>query len=381
MVKIDEIISNYRKQFSSPAECRFFGLCGGCSLQNLPYRQQLEVKREFLRSLFRDYLTGDLLDFEVVASKPFRYRNRMDFVCAFGKVGLREAGNYRKVVDISSCSLMQQSSEGVFKRLRELIIGNVEDYDYIRHQGYLRYIVLRQTGFTDQVMVNFVVAREENLLNDVIEEIKDRVSSINLNLNDRKAEVSFGKVFQTVKGEFIEELFDNIKLRINHHSFFQPNSEISLKLYQRIKEEVYGDLLDLYCGAGSISLFVADRVKSVVGVELSEDSVAMAEQNKRINNIENVDFFLADVKKFLSYPPKTEFDIIVVDPPRAGLTPKIIKKIVELNCPKIIYVSCNPLSLKRDLEGLKGYRLKSFQAFDMFPQTKYVESLAILEKL
>ena len=349
-------------------------------MQDLPYHQQLEVKREFLKSLFKDCLTGDLSDFEIVKSQPFHYRNRMDFVCAFGKVGLREAGNYRKVVDLSSCPLMQQTSEAVFKRLRELIINNIEDYDYLRHQGYLRYIVLRQTGFTDQLMVNFVVARKENLLNDVIVKIKDKVDSINLSLNERKAEVSFGKVLETVKGEFIEEVFDDIKLRINHNSFFQPNSEVSLKLYHRIKEEVYGDLLDLYCGAGSISLFVADKVKSVVGVELSEDSLTMAEQNKMINNIKNVDFFLADVKKFLSNPPKRDFDIVVVDPPRAGLTPKILKRIIELNCPKIIYVSCNPLSLKRDLEGLEGYRLKSFQAFDMFPQTKYVESLAILEK-
>ena len=380
MVTIDEIISHYRKRFSAPAACRFFGHCGGCSLQDIPYPRQLEAKREFLQSLFKEHLTGDMADFELVKSSPFHYRNRMDFVCAFGKVGLREAGDYRKVVDISSCPLMQQTSDEVFKRLRELIIDNIEDYDYISHHGYLRYIVLRQTGFTDQLMVNFVVARKENLLNEVVEKIKDRADSVNLCLNERRAEVSFGEVFETVNSEFIEEVFDNIKLRANHNSFLQPNSEVSLKLYQRIKEEVYGDVLDLYCGAGGISLFVAERVRSVMGVELSEDSITMAEQNKMINNIGNVDFFLADVKKFLGNPPKREFDIIIVDPPRAGLTPNIIKRLIALGCPKIIYVSCNPLSLKRDLEGLQGYRLKGFQAFDMFPQTKYIETLAILEK-
>lgn len=380
MVTIDEIIFHYRRRFSAPAECRFFGHCGGCSLQDIPYLKQLELKREFLQSLFKEHLTGELSDFELVKSSPFHYRNRMDFVCAFGKVGLREAGNYRKVVDITSCPLMQQAADEVFKRLRELIIDNIEDYDYLRHHGYLRYIVLRQTGFTDQLMVNFIVARKENLLKDVVEKIRDRADSINLILNERKAEVSSGEVFETVNRESIEEVFDHIKLRINHNSFLQPNSEVTLKLYQRIKKEVYGDLLDLYCGAGGVSLFVADRVRSVMGVELSEDSLTMAEQNKMINNIGNVDFFLADVKKFLANPPKREFDMVIVDPPRAGLIPKIIKRLLELECPKIIYVSCNPLSLKRDLEGLKGYRLKGFQAFDMFPQTKYVETLAILEK-
>ncbi len=380
MVSIDEIISHYRRRFSASAECRFFSRCGGCSLQDIPYLRQIEAKREFLTSLFKEHLTGDLSDFEVVKSMPFHYRNRMDFVCALGKVGLREAGNYRRVVDISSCPLMQHTSNEVFKRLRELIIDNIEDYDYLRHQGYLRYIVLRQTGFTDQLMVTFVVARKENLLNEVVEKIRDRADSINLCLNERRAEFSSGEVFETVNRKSIEEAFEDIKLRINHNSFLQPNSEVTLKLYQRIKDEVYGDLLDLYCGAGGISLFVADRVRSAMGVELSEDSLTMAEQNKMINNIENVDFFLADVKKFLANPPKREFDIVIVDPPRAGLTPKIINRLIELGCPKIIYISCNPLSLKRDLEDLKGYRLKSFQAFDMFPQTKYIETLAILEK-
>ncbi|MFB0519653.1 MAG: hypothetical protein ACETWC_10295, partial [Acidobacteriota bacterium] len=204
MVTIDEIISHYRKRFSAPAVCRFFDHCGGCSLQDIPYPRQLEAKREFLKSLFKEHLTGDLIDFEVVKSSPFHYRNRMDFVCAFGKVGLREAGNYRRVVDITSCPLMQQTSNEVFNRLRGLIIDNIEDYDYLRHQGYLRYIVLRQAGFTDQLMVNFIVARKENLLNEVVEKIRDRADSINLCLNERKAEVSSGEVFETVNSESIE---------------------------------------------------------------------------------------------------------------------------------------------------------------------------------
>ncbi len=370
--RIIELAEKYGGSAAPP--CPHFGSCGGCLFQDIDYSNQLLLKREHLAELLDGVIEPDA----VQASTPYRYRNRMDFVAAFGVVGLRRRGSHRHAVDIQSCDLIQEKSNDVYKRLRPLLEG-VEDYNYLIHKGYLRYVVLRQGRFTGSLMLNLVVSSRENRLAAVIDSIADRVDSLSLILNDGMADVSFGEVFETIKGGAIEERLDGVRFTIAPNSFFQSNSEIALSMYRRIREEARGSVLDLYSGVGSISLFIAGGVERVSGVESSDEAVAAAVENARLNGIENARFICADALQYLR--ENTErFTTIILDPPRSGLNPRMMKHLAALSPEIIIYMSCNPASFKNDAALLEGYRIDRFEAFDMFPQTPHVETLAVMRR-
>ncbi len=354
--------------------CEHFGQCGGCMFQDIAYENQLLLKRDYVNGLFEGIAEVD----SVQSSRPFRYRNRMDMVAAFGKKGLRKAGFYKFVVDIESCPLMQESSNEAFIDLRE-ILQEVEDYDYLKHEGYFRYIVLRQAMFTGEVMANFVVSKRENRMEKLLEPFLHRVHSSSMILSDGLADLSFGEVFQTMKCGHITEEFDGIKYRITPNSFFQSNSEIAVQMYRRLKEHVQGKTLDLYSGVGSISLFVADAASHVTGVEVVKEAVETSYINKTINDIDNVDFICADALDYMKEHSE-DFDSLILDPPRSGMHPKMIKQIRDMKLDKIIYMSCNPATCRDDIKALEDYRVESLEAFDMFPQTPHVESIAILRR-
>lgn len=354
--------------------CSHFEKCGGCMFQDISYENQLLLKQEYLNSLLSEITSVG----PVYAAEPFNYRSRMDMVTAFGKIGLREEGSYRFVVDITECPIMQRSMEDRYKITRSLL-GAVEGYDYLKHQGYLRYIVLRQARFTGETMVNFVTANDENRLSDAFERLNDSVDSMSQILSPGLADLSYGEVISDIKKGYIEEDFDGIRYRIGPNSFFQSNSLIAREMYRRIKEHVKGRVLDLYSGVGSISLFVAKNAESVTGVELSLESTLSAETNREINNIKNVSFIHADAKEHLKANTNA-YDTLIMDPPRTGIHPKMLKHIQAMNPEKIIYMSCNPATFKDDAAGLDGYGLTSFEAFDMFPQTPHVETLAVFDR-
>ena len=355
-------------------KCFYFGRCGGCMFQDIAYENQLLLKKEYLNTLLEGITEID----EVAPSIPYFYRNRMDMVTAFGKTGLRQRGNFRNVVDIGSCEIMQEKSNYAFGKVRELLQG-IEDYNYLSHEGYLRYTVIRQGMFTGEVMCNFVIAKDENRLQKVIEGISDEVDSISLIFHDGLADLSFGDIHETIKKGYIEEKFDSIKYQITPNSFFQSNSHIALSMYRRIREEVQGRVLDLYSGVGSISLFVADKAEKVTGIEIVEEAVKGADINKAINEIDNVEFICADARPYLRELNDT-FDTLLLDPPRSGMHPKMLKYINASGPEKIVYMSCNPATFKNDIIGLENYKLRSFDAFDMFPQTPHIETLAVLDR-
>jgi tRNA (uracil-5-)-methyltransferase len=367
--KFIELAREYRG--SADPVCSHFGECGGCQFQDISYDNQLVLKKKYLNSIFEGF------EIETVrGGGPFRYRNRMDFVAAFGKIGLRRAGSFRHVVDIASCAIMQERSDEAYKTARKFMSG-IEDYDYLRHEGYLRYIVLRQARFTGQLMLNFVAAKRENRLENVIRETIGIADSMSIILSDGMADLSYGEVIEDIKAGFIEENFDGIRFRMAPNSFFQSNSEISAVIYKKIKEECGGRVLDLYSGVGSISLYIAGNAESVTGVEVLKEAVDMANVNREINSIGNADFVCADALEFIK-DAGGRFDTVILDPPRSGMNPKVIRYLREISPEKIIYLSCNPDAFKNDLQGLENYSMRSIEAFDMFPQTPHIETLAVL---
>lgn len=366
------LAAKYRKGDTVPP-CRHFGECGGCLFQDIAYGDQLKLKLDYLNELF----AGAAEVRDIVPSPPLGYRNRMDYVTAFGRLGLRRAGRYRHVVDIESCEILQGKSRAHFAALRPLLSG-VEDYDYVTHRGYLRYAVFRQGYFTGECMINLVIAREEDRLSPVLAPLVDAADSVSLLLSDGLADLSYGRVFRTIKGGSIAEEFDGVKFRITPNSFFQSNSPVARELYRKIRDAIAGGrVLDLYSGVGSISLYIASRAERVTGVEISAEAVDAARENMRDNGVSSADFVCADARDFLA-EQGAGYDTVVLDPPRAGTHPKMIRRLNELRPRKIVYVSCNPSSFRQDLEALEGYRLDSITAFDMFPQTPHVETLAVL---
>lgn len=368
---IEQIAEQYRG--SAVPECPYFGECGGCMFQDLSYENQLLVKRDYLRKLFEDSVEVK----EVIGDRPFAYRNRMDFVCAFGKRGLRERGFFKHVVDLERCAIMQDNSNTFWSGLREHL-ADIEDHDYVKHNGYLRYVVLRQAAFTGEVMCNFVTSSHEEKLGHALEYALEYAQSVSQVISPGLADVSFGEV-RDIKNGFITEHFDSIKYRITPNSFFQSNSRVALKMYTRIAEFAEGRTLDLYCGVGTISLFAAQKCESVTGVELLEEAVVAARENMALNEITNCSFVAADARAYMK-ANTGKFDTLIVDPPRSGMHPKMIRAIEELAPPKIVYMSCNPSIFKLELPQLSSYRLELFEAHDMFPQTPHVEAIAVLKR-
>ena len=367
-----ELAENYASM-EKPA-CAHFPECGGCLLQNVPYPDQLLLKRDYLRLLLEDVAPVE----RVIGEEPYRYRNRMDFVTAFGKIGLRKAGSFRHVVDIKSCAITQERSNSLLKAIRPFL-REVEDFNYLNHTGYLRYVVLRQGYYTGQTMLNFVISRRENLLQPCLDTALSGADSVSLILSEGKADLSYGEIMETLKGGSIEARFDDITFRYGPNSFFQSNSSVSLALYRKIREEVKGRVLDLYSGVGSISLFVAGKAESVTGVEIVPEAVEMAGRNRELNGTGNAGFRCADALDFLK-EDTGRYDTFILDPPRSGMHPKVLREIRRLAPEKILYLSCNPASFREDRLGLEEYNLESFEAHDMFPQTSHVETLAVLKR-
>jgi len=369
---ITQLAERYRGEGAQPL-CPHFGQCGGCLVQDIPYEAQCLIKRDMVNEILQGVAAVDA----VRPSAPYRYRSRMDMVTAFGKCGLRRGGSYRVVVDVESCSIMREKSDALFRHVRSLI-QEVEGYDYLRHQGYLRYVVIREATFTGQVMVNFVTAVQENRLAPVIEAICPEADSVSLIHSGGMADLSYGGIFETIKAGHIEESFDGILYRITPNSFFQSNAGIAIEMYRKIRDGARGRVLDLCAGVGSISLFIAGSVDRVTGVEMNPEAVETARMNAEINGITNAEFVCSEARDFLRSGPGG-YDTIVLDPPRTGMTRDAMERIDAMKTERIIYMSCNPATFRDDVASLRNYRVESLEAYDMFPQTPHVELLGTLK--
>lgn len=357
--------------------CPYFGRCGGCSWQGLKYEAQLKHKEALVRTLF-----GDCRPI-IPSPDIYYYRNRMDY--AFGPdrtLGLK-AGRY-KVIDLEKCLLMSEASNEVMQAIKRFAAASgLPVYEFKR--GLLRHLVIREGKNVNNLVVNILTSDQgEFPLPTLWAELKDRVAGLTWAVNRSLADRSFGDVLQTLGRDHYEEVLGGLKFNVPVQSFFQTNikaaENILTTVQGLIKADGNGTLLDLYSGTGSIGLSLAGSVGKVIGLEENKEAVELSRSNAQLNGIKNFSASLGRVEDVLpSYREKA--DLIVVDPPRPGLHKKVLEKLGALKARQIIYVSCNPLTQRNDVEALKafGYKIGVCQPLDLFPHTPHLENVIALQ--
>ena len=379
------------------APCPYFGRCGGCRLQHLSYPLQLAFKAKQVRDCLERI--GGLGEFAMrpilAAPDPYGYRNKMEFTVAPGPViGLHQADRYDVVLDIERCLLQSDTLNRLLGELRrETTARALSVYDQASGEGLLRFVSLREGRRTGEVMVNIVATTPDiEALGALAERLAARMpatASVVLNVNAKKASVAVGTEEHLLVGrDHIRESLGGLAFQVSANSFFQTNTAQAERLFAVVEEacalEGGETVLDLYSGTGAISLLLARRCRRVYGVEVAEAAVADAVRNARENGIENCTFLSGEVRHVLPTLTRdgVSAEVVVADPPRAGFHPKALHALAALAPARLVYVSCNPSTLARDLADLcrQGYRLEWVQPVDMFPQTPHIEAVARLAR-
>lgn len=408
--KLTELIKPSERR--TQPRCEHFGTCNGCKMQNLRYDAQLEIKKQQVINAFER--VGGFSNIEipdVLGCKDiYFYRNKLEFSFSnnrwLGEEDMKEGATDKsfalgyhmpkfvdKVLDIENCYLQSETSNQILNSTREFFKKRKASiYSFRTHEGYLRYLVVRNSSGTDDMMVNLITSNEdESLINAYAECLKEKMPAVTTLTNTiatTKAQAAIGDYFKTIFGKgFIEEQLDRYKFNITPNAFFQTNSRQAKVLFETAAAfaEFNGNenVLDLYCGSGAISIYVSGHVKSVTGVESNKEAVESAKENTDLNSVQNCEFITYDVKDYLKLLIDTNdkrYDVIILDPPRSGIHPKAADYLLELEPKKIIYVSCNPVTQARDLKVLSGkYEITKIQPVDMFPQTMHVENVVRLD--
>lgn len=382
--------------------CSHYALCGGCTYQTMRHEEELRLKeRQVKRLLENAGICVQSWEGIVPAPSETGYRNKCEF--SFGDeekdgdlaLGMRKRMSYYEVVTLKDCNIVDADYlriiEGTLQFFQE---RRVPFYHKARHDGSLRHLVVRKGAATGEILINLVTSSEVPFS---VEEFKDMLLGLELDgsvcgilhsVNDGLADVVKSDEMRLLYGRdfFMEKLFD-LKFKVSVYSFFQTNSAGAEKLYSIVKEFA-GDVadktvFDLYCGTGTIGQIMAEAgSKKVLGIELIEEAVVAANENAKRNHLENCTFLAGDVLKMVDELEERP-DLIIVDPPRDGIHPKAIGKIIAFGAPEIVYVSCKPTSLARDLEIFQqeGYQVERVKLMDMFPRTVHVETVCLLSKL
>jgi 23S rRNA (uracil1939-C5)-methyltransferase len=378
------------------APCPYFGRCGGCRLQHLAYPAQLAFKEKQVRDCLMRL--GGLPPFELRPILPtpeaYGYRNKMEFTVAGSPVtvGLHAAERYDVVLDIERCLLQSDAMNALLDEFRgQARARGLSAWDQQSERGLLRFVTLREGRRTGQAMVNVVAAAPDvEALVPMAEALRARVpttASVLLNVNDRKASVAVGTEEHLLLGrDHITESMDGVVFQVSANSFFQTNTVQAERLFAIVADACALDgseiVMDLYSGTGAISLLLARRARHVYGIELAPAAVADAVRNARANGIENATFLAGEVRHVLPTLVRdgVRATVVVADPPRAGFHPKALSALAALGPARLVYVSCNPATLARDVGDLvrHGYRLEWVQPVDMFPQTPHIEAVARL---
>lgn len=373
-------------------ECKHFGECGGCEFQDIEYSFQAAAKRDVLIKLIQQKGLSDNIDtshIDLVASpKPLGYRQRMDYVYAFNKAGLRKRNSHKWVIDLEECPLLGEIPFKAFQRAKELAEEKkLLSYNYLSHKGFLRYFVIRRTRL-GEVLLSIVTKSDENkeAINNIAETIINEglATSVHWLLQESMSDVSFGESIKYWGQEYIREDYLGKIFYIAPNTFFQANPDVAEKAYTKIKEQVIASkpklVIDTYSGTGIIAQLIAENVKEVIAVENIEENLKIAAANLANNKIHNVELTEDDAFKYLASFNKNP-EHIVVNPPRVGLEEKACNEICRIAPGVISYMSCNPLTLLNDLEILLGmYTVEECTVYDMFPQTKHWETLVLLKK-
>ena len=381
------------------APCRHFGVCGGCRFQDLGYEAQIAAKEQQVRdALVRiGRIAEPPLEPIVPAASQYGYRNKLEYSFTQGEdgvdLGFHRAGRWDEVIGIEECLLTTELGNAVRLAVREWAREEkLEPYSQETGSGYLRHLVYREGRNTGQALVLLVTAPGERFepgyFVDVLRRFPE-VRSVHWAVNDTPAERTNLPTELLWGEDAIEEELLGLRFRIRPGAFFQTNTEMAGRLYELARgyAALGGDenVFDLYCGTGTIGLALAGSARAVWGVEISEESVACAIENAELNGIENARFFAGNVGQSLEELQEHSGrpDVVVVDPPRAGLAGKALRRTGELQAQRIVYVSCNPTTLASDVQVLRdefGYGLTRTRPVDMFPHTPHVESVSLLER-
>jgi 23S rRNA (uracil1939-C5)-methyltransferase len=408
--KVVEIIkpSPYRTE----VKCSHFGICGGCKWQNLQYKQQLYYKQ---KQVFDAFTRIGKLSFPEIlpiigSQQIYYYRNKMEFAFSSkmwlteeqinskesfqnrNALGFHLPGMFDKILDIQQCFLQQEPSNEIRNFVKQYCEeNNYTFFDNRQQTGLMRSIIIRNSSIGEWMVILMFYADEkekrENLLNAIADrfpQITSLMYIINSKNNDSYADLDV-HLFKG-KDHMIEEM-EGLKFKVGPKSFYQTNSNQAYELYKVVREfaSLEGNELvfDLYTGTGTIANFVAKKAKKVVGIEYVAEAIEDAKVNSNINNITNTEFFAGDMKNVLTFEFVEKHgkpDVVITDPPRAGMHESVVKCLLEIQASKIVYVSCNPATQARDLQMLsEKYKITKVQPVDMFPQTHHVENVALLE--
>jgi 23S rRNA (uracil-5-)-methyltransferase RumA len=411
--KVEARVSRKRKGYieakivniveKSPIEteegCPHFGICGGCTYQSLSYENELKLKEKQIKALFEQEELD--INFLGIEKNPVvnGYRNKMEYT--FGDeekdgplaLGLHRKGRFYEIVNVESCNIVDKDFTNILTTVlnyfREL---NTSYYNKRSHTGFLRHLVVRKALSTGEILINLVTSSQEELdkegfvdrLNNL--SIMGKITGIIHTTNDGLSDVVKADKMEILYGrDYIVEEILGLRFQISPFSFFQTNTFGAEKLYSMVREFA-GDIndkvvFDLYSGTGTIAQIMAPVAKKVIGIEIVEEAVEKARENANLNNLDNVEFIAGDVLKAVD-ELKEKPDLIVIDPPRDGIHPKAINKIIDFNPDVFVYVSCNPVTLVRDLKVFieRGYKIEKAKCMDQFPRTPHVEVVTLLTK-
>ena len=395
--KILEILKKSENRIED-VDCSTYKRCGGCNLRHMNYKKTLELKRDIVQNLVNKNLKINLnVKNTIGMEEPFNYRNKAQYPVGINKEGKIIVGVFanrtHEVIETNGCIIQNKESEKIAKFICEFAYkNNISVYDENTGKGLLRHIVIKVGIQTNEMMCILVlngkeIKNEENLVKELTNNFPN-IKTIVKNINSKNTNVILGKENITIYGNgYIYDKLGDYIFKISPLSFYQINPVQTEKLYNLAlqKAELTGKeiLLDLYCGIGTIGIFMAKNAKQVYGIEIVEEAIKDAKENCKINNIQNAKYYAGDTEKLLSDLIEKEKiipDLVVVDPPRKGLDKNTIENIKNIKPKKVIYISCNPATLIRDLSYLEDkYKIKEIQPVDMFPFTSHVECCSVLE--
>ncbi|MBN1895808.1 23S rRNA (uracil(1939)-C(5))-methyltransferase RlmD [bacterium] len=398
--------------FQITPPCPYFGTCGGCQAQHLAYPVQVEAKTGQIVEILQRI--GGIRDARVMpakaASRIFGYRNKMEFTCSDRHwrpdgpgledphsfaVGLHVPRRFDKILDIEACLLQSQEANRLLGLCRKAMAASgLNPYNLKDHTGFWRFLIIREGFRTGERMLHIITSGREGsrgtacvdgMAVSLLRDFPDLTTIVH-GISDRTGQVAWSETERVLHGPgFIHEKILGKMFEISPASFFQTNTLQADTLIETLIElgRFRGDetVFDLYCGTGAIGICMADRVRRVVGIEVIESAVANARRNAESNGTGNIEFIRADMKEALRGRGGTRPDIVILDPPRGGAHPRTIRDILELEPARILYVSCNPPMLAKDIQHLsQDYSLEAVQPVDMFPHTRHIEAVAALSR-
>lgn len=378
--------------------CDFHKYCGGCSFQTISPKTEIKLKKDSLRLLYKDIAPNHPI---ILNESPLlsNYRNKMEY--SFGDevkngplmLGLHKKNRFYEITDTYNCNIAPKDFDTVRQRVLEYFKDKNSTFFHKKTKiGFLRHLVLRYSFKQREIMLNLVTTSQDKLNEEeflkILEELplNSTISNVIHTINDRDSDVVICDKMKILKGSgFIYEEINGLAFKISPFSFFQPNVKTAELIYKKASEFI-GDvkdknILDLYSGTGTISQILAKSANKVIGIEIVQEAVLAARENAKLNKLENVEFIREDVLKEIENIMIKPY-AVVMDPPREGINPKAVLKIIGLKPEKFIYISCNPVTQVRDLKIFKseGYEIKELEFFNQFPRTYHVEAIVLLSK-